>query len=127
MDNETTLMATDVVEEEAKDTGRVLLKGTLSDGLYHLDGVAVKSIGELEHSDSSKKQFQHINNALISMLSEKVSSSIGASKTVWHRHLGHPSMKILNSLVKDCNLPVNDNEEPKFCESCQLGKAHMLP
>ncbi|TYK13717.1 putative mitochondrial protein [Cucumis melo var. makuwa] len=37
----------------AKDTGRVLLKGTLSDGLYHLEGVAVKLVGELEHSDSN--------------------------------------------------------------------------
>ncbi|TYK22689.1 T3P18.3 [Cucumis melo var. makuwa] len=112
------LCVPEVKKNMAKDTGGVLLKGTLSDGLYHLEGVAVKSVGELEHSDSSKKQFEHINNASILVLSEKVSSSIGASKTVWRRRLGHPSMKILNSLLKECNLVVNDNEEPKLCESC---------
>ncbi|KAA0057475.1 uncharacterized protein E5676_scaffold216G001590 [Cucumis melo var. makuwa] len=49
------LCVPEIKKNLAKDTGRVLLKGTLCDGLYHLEGVAMKSIGELEHSDSSKK------------------------------------------------------------------------
>ena len=80
------------------------------------------------HFGSSKKQFQHINkNASILVLCEKINSNVGASKTFWHRRLGHPSMKILNSLVQDCILTVINNEELKFCESCQFGKAHKLP
>lgn len=60
-------------------------------------------------------------------MSEKVNISIGDSKTVWHRPLGHPTMKILNSIVKYCNFLLNDNVQLTFCESCQLGKTHNLP
>lgn len=70
----------------AKDTCQIMLKGTLKDGLYHLEGVAVKSVGELENNEGRKRQFQHINNnASILMLSKTTNSSVVASKTVGHR------------------------------------------
>lgn len=72
----------------------------------------MKSINGLEQSSSRKQQFQHINkNASMLVLLVKTNINVGASKTVWHKRLGHPSMKVLNSIVKECNLPVNDNEE----------------
>lgn len=55
-------------------------------------------------------------------------------KVVWHRRLGHPSFKILKSIVKSCNLLVKENEQLLllffyyyFFGYCQLGKAHALP
>lgn len=40
--------------------------------------------------------------------------------------LGHPAAKVLDFLVKACNLPINLNESSQFCESCQFGKSHAL-
>ncbi|TYJ96768.1 putative mitochondrial protein [Cucumis melo var. makuwa] len=54
-------------------------------------------------------------------------SCVAVPKTVWHKRLGHPSSKVLNSVIKNCNFPVKDNFDVEFCDSCQLGKAHNLP
>lgn len=45
---------------------------------------------------------------------------------IWHRRLGHPSNKVLDSIVKRCNLSYKINEKSKFCEVCQFGKARAL-
>lgn len=58
------------------------------------------------------------------LLSNRVNS---VSKSVWHKRLGHPSTKVLESIVKICNLPVKVNEKLLFCDASQYGKAHALP
>lgn len=42
-------------------------------------------------------------------------------------HLGHPASRLLDLVIKECNLPVKGNEGVCFCEACQFGKAHNLP
>lgn len=46
-----------------------------------------------------------------------VSNSVNVvvSKNVWHRRLGHLSLKVLESVIRRCNLPTKVNEEFKFC------------
>lgn len=57
-----------------------------------------------------------------------VKINVVVSKAVWHRKLGHPSSKILNSILKGCNLIVNNNNgKTEFCDYCQFGKSHNLP
>lgn len=60
------------------------------------------------------------------MLSNSCSSvSKKVSKTVWHRCLGHHSMRILEYVLKSCSLPYV-NEKVEFCDSCRYGKAHSV-
>lgn len=49
------------------------------------------------------------------------------SKNVWHRRLGHPSLKLFESILQKCKLPVKSNEKLMFCDACQFGKSHALP
>ena len=42
--------------------------------------------------------------------------------TLWHRRLGHPSIKVLRHVMNSCtNLP-----HIKFCTACQFGKSRVL-
>lgn len=59
------------------------------------------------------------------MLSNSI--NLAVSKDVWHKRLGHPSLRVLESVIKGCNLPTKMNEEVKFCDACQYGKSHTLP
>lgn len=42
------------------------------------------------------------------------------SKTIWHRKLGHPSIKVFDTLVTRCKLPVKAHDSLTFCEACQF-------
>lgn len=55
-----------------------------------------------------------------------MSVNTSVSKNVWHHRLGHPTLKVLEFVIKDCNLKVAANEGYKLCESCQFGKSHSL-
>ncbi|KAK4262401.1 hypothetical protein QN277_027966 [Acacia crassicarpa] len=45
----------------------------------------------------------------------------------WHHILGHPSAKILNSVLSKCNKKVSNIHNNFVCEACQLGKSKLLP
>lgn len=45
---------------------------------------------------------------------------------LWHAHLGHPSLKILQQVLKN-NDSINKPMAPLHCSSCQLNKSHKLP
>ena len=49
------------------------------------------------------------------------------SKEIWHQRLGHISDRILNSVVKSCNISFPFNEKSSFCNPYQYGKSHSLP
>lgn len=108
-------------------TRETLLIGTLKDGLYHLESASVMT-AEVEHSSSFKQQHMHKNKGTSSFILLGVTNltniNVVVFKVVWHKRLGHPSSKILNSIVKNCKLPVNDGDEIDLCDACQLGKAH---
>ncbi|GAU51268.1 hypothetical protein TSUD_412550 [Trifolium subterraneum] len=48
-------------------------------------------------------------------------------KESWHRKLGHPNNKVLDKVLKDCNVKISHSDQFSFCEACQFGKLHLLP
>lgn len=107
-----------------KTSGQVLLRGTLTNGLYKLD---------ITHSDSKKDS---------SSFSSQPSSSVSAyalnatttsnpvhpksnTSQVWHCRLGHPSPQVLRNVLSIVNPSIRCNES-FFCEACQIGKLHHI-
>lgn len=45
----------------------------------------------------------------------------------WHKHLGHPSLKIVQNLVNNFSLLVTTNKLSSLCSSCSINKAHQQP
>nr|KYP50444.1 Retrovirus-related Pol polyprotein from transposon TNT 1-94 [Cajanus cajan] len=84
-----------------KLTGRILLEGKIKDGLYQLPG-----------GSTSTNKRPHVFFSI---------------KETWHRKLGHPNSKVLNEVMKLCNIEASPCENFEFCEACQFGKAHNLP
>jgi hypothetical protein len=86
-------------------TRKVLLQGRCKGGLYPWPS--------LEHS-SSKYAFVVTNKP---------------SVVRWHDRLGHPSMCVVSSIVKDNKLLYSSLEFSKesVCGACQQGKSHQLP
>jgi histone deacetylase 1/2 len=80
-----------------KLTGKAILRGILKDGLYQLSGI------------------------------EKDSSAYVSVKESWHRKLGHPNNKVLDTVLKSCNVKLSPSDHFSFCEACQYGKMHFLP
>lgn len=52
--------------------------------------------------------------------------NLDVSKAIWHKRLGHPSIKVVDQIIKLCKLPVDSHEPLLFYESCQFGKSHAL-
>jgi hypothetical protein len=54
---------------------------------------------------------------------------VRVSSLVWHFRLGHPSLDIVNRIVKNKSLPVSsfDFNQNVVCTSCQLGKSKKQP
>jgi hypothetical protein len=54
--------------------------------------------------------------------------SIKASFRDWHNRLGHPSSKVLASVINSHSLPLLSKQPSDFlCESCNCNKSHRLP
>jgi hypothetical protein len=54
--------------------------------------------------------------------------SIKASFRDWHNRLGHPSSKVLASIINSHSLPLLSKQPSNFlCESCNCNKSHRLP
>lgn len=45
----------------------------------------------------------------------------------WHKHLGHPSIKVVQNLVNLFSLPLTTNKLPSTCSSCSINKAYQQP
>lgn len=48
-------------------------------------------------------------------------------KEKWDWKLGHPNNKVLEKVLKDCNVKISSSDNFTFCEACQFGKSHLLP
>ena len=81
--------------------GKLVLQGTLRNGLYMLDGETV--VDEVCQAESSKSQM-----------------------TIWHSRLGHMSYKNLQVLVKQRVLRKKDIGNEAFYEHCVVGKAKRV-
>jgi hypothetical protein len=79
-----------------KATRNVILRGRSRGGLYPIP------------FDRASLQGRH------------ASSSVKISPSQWHQRLGHPSNKIVQSIVRSNNLPCSSNFESSICDACQL-------
>ncbi|KAJ9566937.1 hypothetical protein OSB04_002903 [Centaurea solstitialis] len=52
---------------------------------------------------------------------------LSCSPALWHQRLGHPSPRVLQSLISNKFLSCNKNSSTVSCESCRLGKHVRLP
>jgi transposase InsO family protein len=88
-------------------TGAVLLQGPSENGLYPIP---------LHHTSLNKWK------GFTAYLGVKTTD------TVWHQRLGHPSLSILQHLLKNQHLPLTGSvDKTKICPSCQLGKSKQQP
>jgi len=84
-----------------KLTRKILLRGKLRDGLYQLSSV---------NSQVNKDPCVYMS-----------------LKENWHRKLGHPNNKVLEKVLKNCNVKTSSCDQFSFCEACQFGKLYLLP
>jgi hypothetical protein len=86
----------------------VLLEGKSENGLYPLQ------FGRSLHKG---------NKTFVALI------GIRTTSLVWHFRLGHPSLDIVNRVVKNKNLHVSTSNFNKTsdCISCQLGKGKKQP
>ena len=84
-----------------KLTGKILLRGKLRDGLYQLSSV---------NSQVNKDPCVYMS-----------------LKENWHRKLGHPNNKVLEKVLKICNVKTSSLDQFSFCETYQFGKLRLLP
>lgn len=110
-----------------KSPGRVLLQGSLKEGLYCLDAPGVVSVSTVN------KPLDFVSCKRPSVSFECLSSSVSESSSslrFWHLCPGHPSLKVLGKVLEQCNLKksfINENGLLQFCDACQYGKNHVLP
>jgi len=53
---------------------------------------------------------------------------VKAPTSIWHCHLGHPSLEIFRRVISKFSLPVSDSiNKTSVCAPCQLGKSKQLP
>jgi histone deacetylase 1/2 len=85
-----------------KATRRILLLGRSQDGLY-----------PIPYTRASPSSRRH------------ASSSVKVSSSRWHQRLGHPSNKVVQSLVQHHSLPCLPSDN-LVCDACQRAKSHQL-
>ncbi|KAL5764684.1 hypothetical protein ACOSQ2_017278 [Xanthoceras sorbifolium] len=133
-------------------TRRILLKGTLRDGLYKVDLFRADSklFPSLSKCDDSVLYFSQfsvesgsmldavddVNNLcsvntlscvdLASVINNKHTSSSSGTLDSWHVKLGHPSINVVKQFLKMSKIPFKDQTTLSFCDSCKCGKMHQL-
>jgi histone deacetylase 1/2 len=53
--------------------------------------------------------------------------TIKPSSSTWHRRLGHPSLFVVQQVLRKLQLSHSPEINPYVCDSCQLAKSHQLP
>lgn len=84
-----------------KLTGKILMQGTIKDGLHQL----------------AENSLQANNN----------STALLSLKENWHRRLGLPIDRVLEEILNKCKIKIPSDDSFSFCEACQYGKSHLLP
>lgn len=115
-----------------------MLHRILKNGLYQLElpliqrsstkvGSSIKVCSSTSPVAAVSESFNKSTDSLSAVFQVDSSKSSKVPKSVWHRRLGHASDRIVNSIIKSCNLNASINEKADFCDACQLGKSYRLP
>ena len=112
-------------------TGVILLQGALDNGLYHIARPQTADnylSSESKHHAllSVKTEFQNCSPDFPS--AQCFVSSATDQYELWHRRLCHASSKVVELVLRKCNIQniMNENKAD-FCDVCQYGKSHTLP
>ena len=100
----------------------ILLRGYLGrDGLYQFP---------LPPLRSHRQPSLHAPSVSVTHKSPSV-STVPTHKftmfSLWHNRLGHPSVTVLQNVLKCCNLSPLNKISSDFCVACCMGKSHQLP
>uniref|UniRef100_A0A803Q3J9 Integrase catalytic domain-containing protein n=1 Tax=Cannabis sativa TaxID=3483 RepID=A0A803Q3J9_CANSA len=109
---------------KGKTTKQVLLRGSLSNGLYKLE-VPTQSIA-VQEPHQPRHKTAHCNTSVFNCTttSNPVFDKNRISST-WHCRLGHPAKpNLVQVLAQVC--PQIRCKEVDFCDACQLGKMHQF-
>lgn len=114
------------------------MDGKLRDGLYVFD----KEHNQLQrtplqsHTYSQSQSKSHVYllvqsithqaNTCSAFMSTRLPSS--ELYKLWRFRLGHPSCKVVQHVLSQCNIPFSMNKMPiEVCSACCLGKIHKFP
>lgn len=53
-------------------------------------------------------------------------SNIGPNGSLWHDHIGHPYLPVMQHIVHNMNKVLKPNTIPNMYNACQLGKSYRL-
>jgi len=122
-----------------KNSGLVLLRGFLKDGLYqlhsafgHASSTSTQPLKSKLRVFCSPHTFPSANkcnrpDSFSSRLPMIV--NVACHSTLcnqWHAKLGHPSFHILKMVLNKINIHCSSSTL-SFCDSCKVGKLHQLP
>ena len=112
----------------------VVLEGKLKGGLYAFDSSQIQlqksapSQVSLSQSVTSHQFGPSANYQVFVHVSDLQSQNGSPTVGLWHDRLGHPSFKIVQTVMSLCKLSKFNKILPNFvCKACCLGKIHMLP
>nr|KYP53212.1 Retrovirus-related Pol polyprotein from transposon TNT 1-94 [Cajanus cajan] len=103
---------------KSQDSKETLLRGNLKNGLYVFDEVQILKPDVYEHTVDS------VPTNRTTLYVQRTRKSYD----VWHNRLAHASRKIVQAVMKTCNVPMPINHQDSIvCKSCCIGKSHTLP
>jgi transposase InsO family protein len=85
-------------------TGATLLRGACESGVYHFPNSLVGFYSKIVANVHDRTSFDG-----------------------WHKRPGHPSFKVVQSLVNHFSFPIMNNKMTSSCSSFSINKAHQLP
>ena len=109
-----------------QNIGTVILEGTLRDGLYVFDKARVSLNSQpIPIGSKSVSCTKPISNCK-AFITAKIPKSDVFS--LWHNRLGHPSSRIVHSVMSKCNVQFSShNTSVDICSACCHGKIHKFP
>jgi len=70
---------------------------------------------------------RNLKMAYVNYVTIKTLMSTCLLKKNWNRKLGHPNNKVLEKVLKECNVNTSPSDSFTFCEAFQFEKFHILP
>lgn len=81
---------------------------------------------KLCYSVEQKEVYIQFNSILLTVLPVKL-RQVKVSSSYWHQCFGHPTLKIIKSILSSNKLDCSFNNKSYVCDACQCAKSHQLP